>query len=134
VHIQYVDRTNPTYQPGVCNISPGEIARRRRFGIVGIAAAIVLAVVLVAVGAPAIARGLVLFPLWGGIVSLEQARRHFCAGFAYAGIHSAEGSEAREAVADRDDLARDRATARWMVVYSGAIAAVITVAFVVLPL
>ena len=32
-------------------------------------------VALVAMGAPTWARGLVLLPLWGGLVSLEQVRR-----------------------------------------------------------
>jgi hypothetical protein len=76
----------------------------------------------------------VVFPLWGAIISLEQARRKFCAGFAYAGIRSVAGSDATESVSDAADLARDRASAGRMVAYSGAIAVAITAAFVLLPI
>src|SRR6187402_3761141 len=50
------------YQPGVCNIGPAEIARRRRAGHIGLIAAVALFAVLVAVGAPPIARLLVAIP------------------------------------------------------------------------
>ena len=43
-------------------------------------------------------------------------------GFAFAGIRSVAGSDATEAVARRADLATDRAAARVMVAYCGAIA------------
>ena len=39
------------------------------------------------------------------LISLEQARRKFCAGFAYAGIRSVSGSDATESVQDTADLA-----------------------------
>jgi len=39
------------YRPGVCNIGPDEIARRRMAGHVGLLAAIVLFAVLVAIDA-----------------------------------------------------------------------------------
>jgi len=123
----------PAYRPGVCNINPREIAHRRRIGIVGVGIAVALAIVLVAIGAPPIARGLVLFPLWGGIVSLEQARRRFCVAFAYGGIRSADASDATERVADPADSATDRTTARRMVASSGVIAAVLTAILVIVP-
>jgi hypothetical protein len=89
------------YVPGVCNIGPWEIRRRRTIAVVGFAAAIVLFVALVAVGAPPIARLLVLLPLWGGTLSWLQARRRFCAGFAMAGISNfADGEAGRQAVQD----------------------------------
>ena len=77
---------------------------------------------------------LVLLPLWGGLVSLEQARRKFCAGFAAAGIRTVFGSDATETVTDAADLATDRAAARRMVAYCGAIAAAMTAVFVLLPI
>ena len=47
-----------------------------------------VAICLLLVGAEPWLRVLVFLPLAGGIVSLEQARRHFCAGFALAGIRN----------------------------------------------
>ena len=133
MQIEYLEPAPGDYRPGTCNIGPREIAKRRAFGIAGIVSTVVLGVVLVAIDAPQIARAIVLIPLWGSLISLEQARRKFCAAFAYAGIRSVNGSDATELVADRDDLATDRAAARRLVAYCGAIALAITAVFVVLP-
>jgi hypothetical protein len=133
MQVDYIEPAAGEYRPGACNIGPREIAKRRAFGVAGIVATVVLGLVLVAIDAPQIARAIVLIPLWGAIISLEQARRKFCAAFAYAGIRSVNGSDATESVADAADLALDRASARRMVAYCGAIALGITALFVVLP-
>ena len=133
MQIEYLEPAPGEYRPGVCNIGPHEIARRRAFGVSGIVASVVLGILLVAIDAPQIARAIVLVPLWGAIISFEQARRKFCAGFAYAGIRSVNGSDATESVADPADIARDRAAARWLVAYCGASAVAITAVFVLLP-
>jgi Zn-dependent protease len=132
--IKYLDQGASDYRAGVCNIGPKEIARRRRSGLLGLSIALGLAVLLVAVDAPMWARGLVLLPLWGGLVSLEQVRRRFCVGFAMAGIRSANPGEVRERVEEAGDLAADRAAAAWMVAYCGAIAAVMTFVYASLPI
>ena len=131
--LEIIEPTPGAYQPGVCNIGPREIAKRRAFGILGLAISGVLAVALVALDAPSIGRVIVLLPLWGALVSLEQARRKFCAGFAYAGIRSVAGSDAVARVEDARAGAADRAAARVMVAYCGAIALAITVLFVLVP-
>jgi hypothetical protein len=133
VQIEYLDQGTSGYRAGACNIGPKEIARRRRAGIAAIVIAVGLGVVLVAIDAPALLRGLVLLPLWGGLVSLEQVRRKFCVAFAYAGIRGTNPTETRESVVDAADLAADRAAARWMVTYCGLIALVVTGVFVALP-
>lgn len=137
VPIQYLEPASGEYRPGVCNIGPREIAKRRAFGVGALIGAVVLGIVLVAIDAPAAARALVLLPIWGGFISLEQARRKFCAGFAYAGIRSVtsvSGLEATERVTESADLAADRAAARRLVGYCGALALVPTVTFVLLPI
>jgi hypothetical protein len=133
MQIEYLEPAPGDYRPGACNIGPREIAKRRASGIVGIVVSVVLGIVLLAIDAPQIARFMVVFPLWGGIISLEQARRKFCAGFAYAGIRSVTGADVTESVADPADLALDRAAARWLVAYCGAIALTITAVFVLIP-
>jgi hypothetical protein len=133
MHIDYLEPAVGDYRPGACNIGPREIAKRRAYGVAGIVATIVLGIALLAVDAPQVARAIVLIPLWGAIISLEQARRKFCAAFAYAGIRSVRGSNATESVADKADLAIDRAAARRMVAYCGAIALAVTTIFVLLP-
>ena len=122
------------YQPGACNIDGREITRRRAFGVASVAVAIILGVVLVAVEAPTLARAIVLLPLFAGLVSLEEARRRFCGLFAYLGIRSVIGSDTTERVVDTTAKAADRAAARWLVAYCGAIAVAITAGFMLLPL
>jgi hypothetical protein len=117
------------YVPGVCNIGPWEIRRRRAFGVVGLAAAVVLYAALVAAGVPALARAIVLLPAWGGVFSWLQARRHFCAGFAWAGIANfGDGEASRRSITDpaarRADLAAVGRMARDSFLVALALAAV----------
>lgn len=123
-----------TYQAGACNIGPAEIARRRRAGVTGVAIAVALAIGLIAIGAPWWARVAVFAPLAGGLISLEQARRHFCVGFAMAGIRNFGPLGSPDRVDEDADRAADRRAALVLTGYMSAIAAVITAAFVLLPL
>jgi hypothetical protein len=131
--IQYADDPG-TYRAGACNIGPEEIARRRRGGLTGVGLAVLLGVILVAVGAPPWLRLLVFPLLAGGLVSLEQARRHFCVGFALAGIRNFGPLGDPDRVSDVADRVADRRAALVMTGYMSAIAAVLTLAFVVLPI
>ena len=69
------------YRPGVCNIGPEEIARRRRSGHVALVATVVLLAVLVAIGAPPLVRLLLILPAGAAASGYLQARLKFCAGF-----------------------------------------------------
>lgn len=104
------------YRAGACNIGPYEIRRRWVSGLFGVAAAVALAALLVAVGAPPLLRLAVLFPLWGGLIGVLQAHRRFCVGFALAGIVNVGGdATGRHSVADAAARAADRAAARRLV-------------------
>ena len=113
---------------------PEEIARPPSGGLVGVGIAVALGIVLVAVGAPAWLRLLVFLPLAGGLISLEQARRHFCVAFAMQGIRNFGAIGRPEQVTVGADRGTDRRAALVMTAYMSAIAAVITVAFVFLPI
>jgi hypothetical protein len=76
------------YRPGACNIGPDEIARRRDAGVAGIGVAAVMAIGLVAFGAPDWSRWLVALPLAGGTAGLLQARLRFCAAYGLAGVRN----------------------------------------------
>jgi hypothetical protein len=134
VQIEYPIDPAGAYRAGACNIGPYEIARRRRSGLIGIGLAVAIAVGLVAVGAPALLRVVVFPVLAGAIVGLEQARRHFCAGFALAGIRNFGAREELGHVTDPTAQAADRRAALILFGYSSAIAAVITAGFVLLPI
>jgi hypothetical protein len=131
--IHYAD-PDGAYRAGACNIGPEEIAQRRRGGFIGVAIAVVLGIVLVAIGAPAWLRLVVFPPLAGGLISLEQVRRHFCVGFAMQGIRNFGALGRPDQVTDDADRAADRRAALVMTGYMSAIAAAITIVFVLLPI
>ena len=131
--IQYLDN-DAGYRAGACNIGPAEIARRRRAGFVGVAAAVGLAVLLVAIGAPDWLRVLVLPPLAAGIISLDQARRRFCVAFAVAGLRNFDALGREERIEDGAARAADRRAALGMVLQGTMLAAALTAAFVLLPI
>ena len=96
------------YQPGVCNIGPAEIARRRRAGHTGVIAAIALFAALVVIGAPDWMRFLVAIPAIGAASGYLQARLRFCAGFGSMGVFNFGELGPTERVASDADRARDR--------------------------
>ena len=96
------------YRPGVCNIGPAEIARRRRAGHTGLLAAIGLFVALVAVGAPDWTRFLVAIPAIGAASGYIQAHLRFCAGFGAGGVVNFGDLGPTKRVSNAADRARDR--------------------------
>jgi hypothetical protein len=121
------------YEPGVCNIGPAEIARRRRIGHIGLAAGVVLLVVFVATGLPHLLRLLIVLPAALSATGYLQAWFHFCAGFGSAGVYNLGplGEEVR--VTDPQALARDRAKSMKIGLASLAIGVVVAIAAVLLP-
>jgi hypothetical protein len=96
------------YVPGVCNIGPAEIARRRRAGHAGLAVTAVLFAALIALGAPHWARLLLLLPAAASASGYLQARLHFCAGFGSQGVFNFGPLGTTERVVDPRARARDR--------------------------
>jgi hypothetical protein len=99
------------YIPGVCNIGPAEIARRRRTGHVGVIAALVLLVVLVAIAAPPISRLLIALPVAVGASGYLQAWLKFCAGFGAAGVFNFADRGTTTSVVDPEARRKDRVRA-----------------------
>lgn len=99
------------YQPGVCNIGPAEIARRRRAGHTGLLAAIALLAVLVLIDAPDWTRFLVAIPAITSASGYIQAHLKFCAGFGAAGVFNFGELGPTERVQAEQDRRRDRARA-----------------------
>ena len=122
------------YQPGVCNIGPAEIARRRRTGHVGLVAAIAVLVALVAIGAPPIARLLVAIPAILSASGYLQAYFKFCAGFGAAGVYNFDEVGTTDKIADAASRALDRAKAARISVASFAIGALVAIVAVLLPI
>jgi hypothetical protein len=100
------------YEPGVCNIGPAEIARRRRAGHIGLVASVALLAVLVAGDAPNWTRLVIAIPAVMAASGYIQARLRFCAGFGSRGVFNFGEVGPMERVAGEADRARDRARAR----------------------
>ena len=122
------------YRPGVCNIGPAEIDRRRRAGHVGLGATIVLAVGLAAVGAPPLLRLIVAVPAAVAASGYLQAWLRFCAGFGSRGVFNFGSLGRTESVEDAEARRRDRARATRIGLASIAIGLVVAVAAMLLPL
>lgn len=126
--------TGTGYQPGVCNIGPAEIARRRRAGDVGLLATVVLLAILVAIGAPPLLRLLVGLPAAGSAVGYLQAWLRFCAGFATRGTFNFGPLGGVDQVADPESLSRDRRRATQIALASLAIGIAVGIVAALLPL
>jgi hypothetical protein len=125
--------TSPGYVPGICNIGPVEIARRRRVGHAGAVAAVAVLAGLVAIDAPAPTRLIVALPAAAAASGYLQAWLRFCAAFGSRGIVNFGELGERQAIADPAARARDRAMSRRIGAASLAFGVVIAAAAVALP-
>jgi hypothetical protein len=123
-----------SYSPGVCNIGPAEIARRRMAGHLGFAITVVVFAALVVVGAPHWARLVVVLPAGGSASGYLQAWFHFCAGFGSRGIYNFGPLGTVQTVADPQARARDRAMSVRIGLGSLAIGIVVATVAALLPL
>ena len=128
-------RSTPSeYQPGICNIGPAEIARRRRAGNVGLVVSVILLAILVAVSAPPFARLLVALPAAAAASGYLQAALKFCAGFGSRGPFNFGPVGPTELALDPSDRARDGARARQKGLASLAIGVAVGIVAALLPL
>jgi hypothetical protein len=122
------------YQPGVCNIGPDEIAKRRRTGHVGLIATVITFVVLVALGVPPIARLLVALPAAIAASGYLQAYFKFCVAFGSAGVFNFGARGSTEHVVDAEARRRDRQRVLQLGLGIAAIAVSIGMLAVLVPL
>ena len=125
---------NVTYEPGVCNIGPDEIRRRRRSGHVGAVATVVLLAILVAIGAPPLARLILVLHAAGSAAGYLQAWLKFCAGFGSRGVFNFGRVGEMQDVVDDDARRRDRSRAVRIDLASLVIGVAIAVVAVLLQL
>jgi hypothetical protein len=123
----------PDYRPGVCNIGPAEIARRRRSGHVGVIAAVILFAVLVAIDAPPLVRIFVAAPAIIAASGYLQAWLKFCAGFGSTGVFNFGDVGTTEAVADAAAKRADRRRSLQISAASFAIGIAVGIVAVLLP-
>ena len=122
------------YIPGVCNIGPQEIRRRRRTGYVGTAITLAVFAGLVVVGAPPIARLVLFLPAAIAASGFLQAYLKFCAGFGQLGVFNfADDRSSMEHVIDKVARRKDVLKAWQIGIASGLIGLAVAVVAVLLP-
>lgn len=121
------------YQPGVCNIGPAEIARRRQAGHAGAAAAVALLSVVTLLNAPRWTRLLVALPAAASASGYIQARSRFCAGFGSRGVYNFGALGQTQDVVDPEARAIDAAASRRIGLQSAGIGIAVAGAAVALP-
>lgn len=128
--------TEPTvqYRPGVCNIGPAEIERRRRSAVVATVLAIAVGVVILVADFPNPAR-LAMFPFAAAAaITWLQVTRRFCVAFGAAGILNFGSLGTTESVGDAAARAADRRTARRMIIEGVGYGLLVAVAFFIVGL
>jgi hypothetical protein len=109
------------YQPGVCNIGPDEIARRRRAGHIGAIITAGLLAILLVIGAPPIWRLLIAIPAAGTAITYLQAVLHFCVAFARLGVFNFGAVGELSSIADQAARRTDQNKARLMILAGCAV-------------
>jgi len=117
------------YVPGICNIGPAEIRKRRQSGWFGLAATVVLWGAFFLFRVPAPWRLFLFVPAMVGAVGFFQAAFHFCAGFAILGVFNF-GSEVgkTDTVEQAEFRVKDRRKAGIIALYSALVGVAIAVA------
>lgn len=122
------------YRPGVCNIGPAEIARRRMAGHIGLVATILAFAALVALGVPPVVRLVLLIPAAVAASGYLQAWLKFCAGFGSLGVFNFDVVGVTSPVSDDEARKRDRRRANQIGLASFVIGIAVAVVAFLLPL
>jgi hypothetical protein len=128
--------TNHEYIPGVCNIGPAEIKRRRQAGWMGLSVMILLWIAFFYFHVPAPWRLLLFFPAAMGATGFLQAAMHFCAGFGMQGVFNFGPTVGKtETVEQMEYRQKDQRKAIQIILYSILIGIVAAMAgyLIVLP-
>ncbi|WP_375407645.1 hypothetical protein [uncultured Amnibacterium sp.] len=125
--------TNATYIPGVCNIGPAEIQRRRNGGIGAAVATGAVLAATVLTGAPKPLRLIAILPAAGAATGFIQAATHFCAGFGMRGVFNVGDTGGTDTVEQAEFRAEDQAKAKRIIAASLAIGAGVGGAALLLP-
>ena len=122
------------YQPGVCNIGPAEIRRRRTSGYVGLGLAVVFLVIAFALGWAAPWRLLVALPVFLSAQGFLQAAFRFCVGFASRGLFNFGELGSEETIHDKEFRRKDQRKALLITLLAFVIAAVVSVLAYLVPI
>ncbi len=123
--------TQTEYVPGVCNIGPEEIARRRNLGWLALAITILLLLTLILTGVNPWWRLFVFFPAAMSASGFLQAYFHFCVGFARIGVFNFGSIGQMQKVDDDLSKKKDKRKGNQITLYAVLIGGVIAIIAVV---
>lgn len=121
------------YQPGVCNIGPAEIRRRRLSGWIGLAVAVVFLALAFGLGWAAPWRLLVALPAFLSATGFLQAAFHFCVGFATRGLYNFGDLGHEETVMEAEFRKKDQRKGLQINLLSAGIAIVVALVAFFIP-
>ena len=114
------------YIPGVCNIGPEEIKKRKQSGWIGLIATIALWAIFIWFDIPSIWRLTLFFPAMMSATGFLQAYMHFCVYFGFANLFNFGDVGKTDSVFQAEFRKNDRRKAWQIVSYSILISLIIT--------
>lgn len=115
------------YIPGVCNIGPAEIKRRKRIGWIGLLMTTLLLVMLLMLGVSPLWRLILFIPAAMGATGFIQAYSEFGVGFGMKGLFNfGEEIGIAETVEQQEFRKKDKRKAELILFYSIIIGVIIT--------
>ena len=113
------------YIPGVCNIGPEEIKKRKQAGWMGLIATILLWATFSWFDVPAVWRLSLFFPAMMSATGFLQAYMHFCAYFGFASLFNFSDVGKTDSVSQAEFRAKDRRKAWQIIIYSVLVGAAV---------
>lgn len=123
-----------SYIPGTCNLGKAEIRRRQFVALLGLVLTISSFTGLIAAGANQTARFSLFVPLLVFSIGFVQSRKRFCLAYGLMGTFNLGKLGDLTRVQSPEDRKADRKTAIGILLQSAALAAVLTLALVAIPL
>jgi hypothetical protein len=118
--------TKVIYTPGVCNIGPEEISRRKKVGWIGLIATVILTAALLMLKVASVWRIFVFLPAFVASSGFVQAYAGFCVAFGKAGVYNFGPVGTTQGVVDLQSKQRDMQKTVRLYVYILSIAIVVT--------
>ena len=123
-----------SYIPGTCNLGKAEIRRRQFVALLGLILTISSFTGLIAAEATQSARFTLFVPLLVFSIEFVQSRKRFCLAYGLMGTFNLGKLGDLTRVQSPEDRKADRKTAIGILLQSAALAAVLTLALVAIPL
>lgn len=110
--------TQNRYIPGVCNIGPAEIRKRKQAGWMGLIATIALWALFIWFAVPAVWRLTIFLPATMSATGFLQAYMHFCAYFGLASLFNFGDVGKTDTIQQAEFRAKDRRKAWQIIIYA----------------